>query len=178
MPGVNSILNQIELANSGGTASWSGTNGIKNILTNLAGALLEAGMKVLDDTAALSALSSNEARIAAVKNVGFFAFNPSNVLPATSPNISASGGGLWEFLGPLGNPVYTEVIGDGVALSHEVTHNLNTLTPTVLAFNIISGAPNDVFVLPTYEVIDANTIQVSISGGAIDVNEIKIVVKK
>lgn len=159
---------------------YEGAAGLGSYYSNLLDLITDRGIMVVPDVATLSLLTGNDAKLVAVKSVGLYAFNPSATVVNNPLNYPATGGGYWEYLVALGKTSYSEVIGDSVVTVWTITHNLNTLTPTVLQMEADSpggGAPYAYVTNGVVSVDDANTITITYSS-APATHQYTIVVKK
>lgn len=182
MAGIVDLKQKINQAASSGKASWAGTGQIKEMLTDLAELMQARGIIVVDDATALALITGADASLVFVRGIGLYEFDANSTLPHPSGSVIAGGGGLWKLLiGVPGTTEYSEIIGDGTTEDFVIVHNLNTMTPTLGVFDLLSNTPGYAPVTPrAWEVTDANTILVSpyALSNAPSVDEVLIVVKK
>jgi hypothetical protein len=164
--------------NSTNLVKWVGVNGLENITSEIVDVIRDRGFMVVDDLTQLSLLGYNDTALVVVDGYGFYVFNPNVPTPVPPTSILANGGGVWDLLSRSVPEAFVAVIGDNVSTSFTLTHNLNTLYPTVSIWNTAGGTPYTLSTaLFTITADSANAITVSRSP-AIGNNSFTVVVKK
>lgn len=158
---VTGLSAKIAAADSTGVAGWNGPHGIKAQQEDIAALLLARGVMVVADVATLALISVAEARIALVKEVALYVYNPVAASNPPANDILVAGGGRWEWICAVGPTSYSEVFGDSTAETFTITHNLNTLTPHVQVLETLNGLPYSVNNDYTLSVISANAVSLT-----------------
>lgn len=160
MAGISSLRSKTALCDAAGPASWGGANGIEAQFVEVADLLLERGVKVLENLTTLASLTGADAGIVAVKGGNLYVYNPNGTTTSVL-DYPASGGGRWQYLASLGPTSFAQIIGDSIETVFTITHNLNTLYPTVLQLETLTGLPYAYSTEGVVTVEDANTVVVT-----------------
>lgn len=158
-PALNALINAL-IPNGDGTLAWGGANGLQSILYGLSDSARTRGALYVDNTGILSSLSGNDARFVIVRDVAWYAYDPTGSISPTAPNFPASDGGRWVFLSDIGKVRHEEEFGDSATLVFTIIHNLNTLLPTYQILNTLA-LPYGYDTSGVVAVTDANTITIT-----------------
>lgn len=112
MPQISDILTALSSAYTGGSDRVTWVDELKPILDNLTNELLARGIKVVANTAALSAESGVNLKQCIVTAVGIFAWQATGTVNGVTV-FSAAGGGVWSL-------VFSSAGGGGSSYEKEI----------------------------------------------------------
>lgn len=164
MAGIPALVAKITAALALSKVRFGGTGGIGAMLSDTAELVKERGVMDVRDLSTLALMTGADGGYALIPGVGFYRYNATASASAAAQDVPASGGGRWQFLAPMGAGVFAQAIGDSVETSFTLTHNLNTLFPTVLQMEPSApgaGAPYTYTTDGDVTVVDANTVTVT-----------------
>lgn len=140
--------------------NYSGTDGLASMLSNILDIAADRGLMNAADLTALAQLGGVDGALAIVPGVAIYKFTPSSIVALPDTDIRGVGG-TWQYIAAVSPAPYRRVIGDGTVSVFTITHNLNTLWPTVSVFNTLGGLPYELTTNYTLSVTDANTIVIT-----------------
>ena len=138
MPSYKYIQSQIDTSqsSSSGMVSWTGSKGVKVILSELNENVRDRGILLVEDVGTLGSYGGEDTYFAIVRDTGMYVFNPSG--NGTSSSVPGMGG-VWDMLTSFSfTSYYQKLIGNGSDTVYEIAHNMNRAFPSVEVWDSIT----------------------------------------